>query len=57
LGTAEVVYNTNMPTYKITIESQEEPFFVESDSEDSAIKEILLLPGMDGLNGDIEEVS
>ena len=57
MGTAEVVYNTNMPTYKITIESQEEPFFVESDSEDSAIKEILLLPGMDGLNGDIEEVS
>lgn len=46
-----------MPTYKITIESQEEPFFVESDSEDNAIKEILLMPGMAGANGDIEEVS
>lgn len=45
-----------MPTYKITIESQEEPFFVESDSGENAIAEILLLTGIEGLNGDIEEV-
>jgi uncharacterized protein YjiK len=46
-----------MPTYKITIESQDDPFIVESDSEENAINQILLLPGMTGLNGDIEEVS
>jgi hypothetical protein len=45
-----------MPTYKITIESQEEPFFVESDSEEGAIKDVLVMSGMSEANGDVEEV-
>jgi hypothetical protein len=45
-----------MPTYRITIDSAQEPFIIESDSEENAIKEVLLMPGMAEANGDIEEV-
>jgi hypothetical protein len=45
-----------MPIYKITMPSHEDPFIVEADSEDDAIKKVLLLPEVTEVNGDIEEV-